>query len=131
MELFKLPREIGMYESELLTIGIGLFGAYVKHAGKFYSLKKEDDPLTVTEERAVELIEEKRAQEKNKFILVFEAEGIEVCNGRFGPYIAFDGKNYKIPKGTEPTTLSVEACKEIIEKQGEKGKTKSTRSRKK
>ena len=131
MELFKLPREIGMYESELLTIGIGRFGAYVKHAGKFYSLKKEDDPLTVTEERAVELIEEKRAQEKNKFILVFEAEGIEVCNGRFGPYIAFDGKNYKIPKGTEPTTLTVEACKEIIEKQGEKGKTKSTRSRKK
>ena len=130
MDLFKLPRDIGSYESEVLSIGIGRFGAYVKHAGKYYSLKKEDDPLTVTEERAIELIEEKREQERNKFILVFEEEGIEVCNGRFGPYIAYNGTNYKIPKGTEPTTLTVESCKEIIEKQGEKGKSKTTRSRK-
>lgn len=124
MDLFKLPRDIGEYEGKTLTVADGRFGAYVKHDGKYFSLKKSDDPMTINEERAIELIEEKRQQEANKYIKQYETEGIDICNGRFGPYIAFNGANYKIPKGTDPNTLTVEACKELIEKQGEKAPAK-------
>lgn len=120
MDLFKLPREIGEYEGKTLTIGIGRFGAYVKHDSKFYSLKKEDDPMQITVERAVELIEEKREREANKYIKVFEAEGVEICNGRFGPYLTYNGANYKLAKDVDPKALTVEECLEIIEKQGVK-----------
>ena len=114
LELFKLPRDLGEYEGKVMSVGVGRFGAYVKHDGKYVSLKKTDDPLDITPERAIELIEEKREQERNKFIKVFEAEGIEICNGRFGPYIAYNGANYKI------ADLTVEECKKLIEEQGEK-----------
>ncbi len=120
MELFKLPRELGEYEGKTMSVGVGRFGAYVKHDSKYFSLKKTDDPLDITPERAIELIEEKREQERNKFIKVFETEGIEICNGRFGPYIAFNGANYKIPKTAVPAELTVEECKKLIEEQGEK-----------
>lgn len=76
--------------------------------------------MEISPERAIELIEEKREQERNKFIKVFEAEGIEICNGRFGPYIAYNGANYKIPKTAVPAELTVEECKKLIEEQGEK-----------
>ncbi len=133
MELFKLPRDLGEYESKMMSVGVGRFGAYVKHDGKYFSLKKTDDPMEISPERAIELIEEKREQERNKFIKVFEAEGIEICNGRFGPYIAYNGVNYKIPKTAVPAELTVEECKKLIEEQGEKkparrAKTASTES---
>ena len=128
MDLFKLPRDLGEYEGKMMTVAVGRFGAYIKHDSKFYSLKKGDDPMEITESRAIELIEEKRQQEANKYILRFEAEDIDVCNGRFGPYIAHNGANYKIPKGTDPATLTVEQCKELIEKQGEKPVKKSSRA---
>ena len=120
MDLFKLPREVGEYEGLPMTVAVGRFGAYVKHGDKFYSLKKTDDPLEISEDRAIELIGEKRQQEANKHIKVFEAEGIEICNGRFGPYIAYNGANYKLPKNIDPAVLSADECKQIIEKQGEK-----------
>ncbi len=128
MDLFRLPRDLGEFEGKTMTVADGRFGAYVKHDSKFFSLKKTDDPLTITAERAIELIEEKRQQEANKFIRVYEAEGIEIINGRFGPYIAYNGSNYKIPKGTDPITLSVEDCKTLIEKQGEKTPTRSRKT---
>ncbi len=118
MELFKLPRTIGEYESKDLIIGIGRFGPYVRHDSKFYSLKKDiDDPLTIELERAIELIEEKRLQDKNKLIKKFdEMPGLEVLKGRYGPYINYEKKNYKIPKTKNPEELSLDDCKEIIEK---------------
>ncbi|MCQ2195356.1 MAG: type I DNA topoisomerase [Paludibacteraceae bacterium] len=120
MDLFKLPREIGEYEGATLTIGIGRFGAYVRHSGKFFSLKKTDDPLTIDSARAIELIEEKRVQERNKIIKTFDAEDIQICNGRFGPYIAHDGANYKIPKTKDPKELTLEECLELIKEQADK-----------
>lgn len=120
MDLFKLPRDIGEYEGATLTIGIGRFGAYVRHSGKFFSLKKTDDPMSITEERAIELIEEKRLIEKNRIIKEFAAEDIQICNGRFGPYIAHNGANYKIPKTKDPKELTLEDCQSLIKEQGDK-----------
>ncbi|MBO4806950.1 MAG: type I DNA topoisomerase [Paludibacteraceae bacterium] len=131
MDLFKLPREIGTYEDTSLTVGVGRFGAYVRHAGKFYSLKKTDDPLTIDCDRAIELIEEKRLQERNKIIKTFDAEDIQICNGRFGPYIAHDGANYKIPKTKDPQTLTLEECQELIKDQADKKPAKKKAAPKK
>ena len=128
MDLFKLPRDIGEYEESTLTIGIGRFGAYVKHCGKFYSLKKTDDPMTIDADRAIELIEEKREIEKNRIIKEFTAEDIQICNGRFGPYIAHDGANYKIPKTKDPKELTVEECLALIKEQGEKKPAKKKKA---
>jgi DNA topoisomerase-1 len=121
MDLFKLPRTVGMYEDAELVIGVGRFGPYVRHSGKFYSLKKEDDPLTITEERAIEIIEDKRLQEKNRIIKEFPEEPeLQICNGRFGPYIGYQGANYKIPKDRDPKELTLEDSLELIKAQGEK-----------
>ena len=118
MDLFKLPREIGEYEGAVLTIGVGRFGAYVRHNGQFVSLKKEDDPMTITEERAIELIEEKRLKEKNRIIQTFAEEPeLEISNGRFGPYIAYKGSNYKIPKDKDPKALTLEETMALIQSQ--------------
>jgi DNA topoisomerase-1 len=127
MDLFKLPREIGEYEGAKLVIGIGRFGAYVRHNGQFVSLKKEDDPMTITEERAIELIEEKRLKEKNRVIKTFAGEPeLEIANGRFGPYIAYKGANYKIPKGKDPKTLTLEETMALIQSQEGKPEKKKT-----
>lgn len=131
LELFKLPREIGEYEGAKMTVGIGRFGAYILHDKKYYSLKKDDDPMEITESRGIELIEEKREQERNKFIKSFDDEDIQVLNGRYGPYIAHAGSNYKIPKGTDPKNLTVEECKDIIEKQQSSTTAKRPAARKK
>ncbi len=130
LDLFKLPRDLGEYEGKKVVAAIGRFGPYIRHDGKFVSLKKGiDDPYTVTLERAIELIEEKRKADKEKIIKIFENEGVEVLNGRWGPYIKYKKKNYKIPKKTDATKLSLEDCMEIIEKQ-DKGKTdKSTKKK--
>lgn len=125
MSLFQLPRSLGEYEGKEMTVAIGRFGPYVRHDNKFVSLKKNiDDPYTVSAERAIELIEEKREKDRNKFIKTFDDEpDLQVLNGRWGPYIAYQKKNFKIPKGTEATELTKEDCMKIIEEAGKK-KTK-------
>lgn len=127
LELFKLPREVGMYEDKKMMAAIGRFGPYISHSSKFYSLPKGDDPLEVTQERAIEIIEAKREADKNKVINIFGENGeIQVLNGRYGPYIAFEKNNYKIPKKTDATLLTEEQCREIIATQGETTKKKRT-----
>lgn len=127
LNLFQLPRSLGEYEGKEITVAIGRFGPYVRHDNKFVSLKKNlDDPYTVSTERAIELIEEKREKDRNKFIKTFDDEpDLQVLNGRWGPYIAYQKKNYKIPKGTEAKELSKEDCMKIIEEAGKGPKKKS------
>jgi DNA topoisomerase-1 len=123
LDLFRLPRSIGSFEEDDLVIGVGRFGPYVRHKGKFYSLAKTDDPYTIRDERAIEIISEKRTQEENRNIKLFEKEpDLLVLNGRYGPYISFRKKNYRIPKGTNPKELSLEDCREIIAKADKKKK---------
>lgn len=123
LALFELPRELGEYEGKTVTAAVGRFGPYVKHDGKFVSLKvrEGDDPYTVTLERAVQLIEEKREAERNRVIRVYEAEDIQVLNGRWGPYIAHGGTNYKIPKTflakREAASLTLEELRALIAEQ--------------
>ena len=120
LELFKLPREIGEFENKEMIAAIGRFGPYIRHDGKFYSLPKTDDPLEISAERAVEIIEAKRESDKNKVIHIFGQNGeIQVLNGRFGAYIAFEKNNYKIPKNTDVATLTEEQCREIITSQAD------------
>ncbi|MGD1893801.1 MAG: type I DNA topoisomerase [Cyclobacteriaceae bacterium] len=121
LELFKLPRDIGEYEGEVMTAAIGRFGPYVRHDGKFYSLGKEDDPFSVDEDRAIEIIEAKREADKNKYIKVFDSDPeVQVLNGRYGPYIKVGKKNVKIPKDKKPEELTLEECLELAEKAPEK-----------
>ncbi|MCF0051930.1 type I DNA topoisomerase [Dyadobacter sp. LJ53] len=108
-ELFKLPREVGLFEEKELIVNIGKFGPYVKHDGKYFSLARTDDPMAVTEERLIEIITEKRLNDSNRTIKEFsEDPDAKVLNGKYGPYIAFGKKNVKIPKGTEPASLTYE-----------------------
>ncbi|MGL4907914.1 MAG: type I DNA topoisomerase [Bacteroidales bacterium] len=119
LKLFELPRTLGDYEEAPVSVAIGRFGPYVKHSGKFTSLKRNvDDPMSITLERAIELIEEKRKQEREKLIKTFpENPDLQVLNGRYGPYFACAGVNYKIPKGTEPSSLTFEQCTALMEEQ--------------
>ena len=115
LNLFRLPRKLGEYEGAELQVGVGKFGPYVKHNSKFYSLKKGiDDPYTINAERAIELILEKNESDKNKMINDFGE--IKVLNGRYGPYITKEKLNFRIPKGTDASTLTKEDCIKIIEK---------------
>jgi DNA topoisomerase-1 len=108
-----------------MVVAFGRFGPYVRHKGKFYSLPKTDNPAGVGPDRAIELIEAGREKERKKVIKNFSDKHIQVLNGRYGPYIAFEKKNYKIPKGTDPESLTPEQCMEIIEKSKKaKGKKK-------
>ena len=119
LALFDLPRKLGEFEDKEVVIGVGRFGPYARHDGKFVSLAKTDDPYTIELPRAIELIEQKRIKDKRmkEPIKIFAEEpGLQVLNGRYGPYIAFDGKNYRIPKGQEPEGLTLEACRAIIAK---------------
>ena len=135
LELFKLPIDFGEYEGEALSIGVGKFGPYVRHGKTYISIPKEEDPLTITRERAIELIAEKRQADKNREIKKFEAEDILVLNGRFGAYITHAGENYKLPKGTVAESLTLEQCQEIIANEANKSKgtakKKTTRGKKK
>lgn len=134
LSLFKLPRTVGYYEDKDVVIGVGRFGPYVRHNAKFYSLKKDDNPLSIDLNRAVDLIEEGRRKEREKNIKTFDKEfKIQVLNGRWGPYISYNGANFKIPKGTDAHALTYEECLNIIQSQGtEKSSTKKyTRRRKK
>ena len=135
LELFKLPVDLGEYEGESLSVGVGKFGPYVRHGKSYVSIPKDEDPLTVTRERAVELIAEKRQADKNREIKKFEAEDILVLNGRFGAYITHAGENYKLPKGIVAADLTLEQCQEIIANEANKSKgttkKKTTRTKKK
>ena len=121
LELFKLPRTVGTFEDKDMVVAIGRFGPYVRHDGKFVSLGKEDDPHTVTEERAIELIQAKRKADAEKHIKSFdENPDVQILNGRWGPYIKVGKKNVKIPKDKEPTELTLAECLELAEKTPEK-----------
>ena len=130
LDLFKLPRNLGKFEDADVTVAIGRYGPYVRHQNKFVSLGKEDDPYSVTLERAIELIRKKREEEKNRIIKEFDDQpGLQILNGRYGPYITFNKKNYKIPKSKKPEELSLKECMEIIEKTPDKparGKKRKT-----
>ncbi len=116
MELFKLPREVGSFEELPVIINIGRFGPYVLHNKKFVSVPKDEDPYTITYERAVELIKAKREADANKTIKLFdENPDVQVLNGRYGPYIKVGKKNVKIPKDREPQDLTLEECLTLAE----------------
>lgn len=127
LALFELPREVGEYEGKPIVAALGRFGPYVRHDGKFVSLKvrEGDDPHTVTLERAIALIEEKREAERNRVIQQYDAEDIQVLNGRWGPYIAHGGANYKIPKTLlakrEASSLTLDELKALIAEQQQSG----------
>jgi DNA topoisomerase-1 len=114
LELFKLPKKVGVFEDKDMTVAIGRFGPYIKHNSAFYSLPKDIDPHIVTEGQAIDLIIEKRKKDAEKLIKAFDEDpAVKVLNGRFGPYIEFGKLNVKIPKGKDPQTLTFEECKEL------------------
>jgi DNA topoisomerase-1 len=116
LELFKLPKVVGEYEGKVMKVAIGRFGPYISHNSAFVSLPKEIDPLDVTEEQAIELIEAKRTKDREKLIKGFEEdETVKVLNGRWGPYIEFGKLNVKIPKDKDPLTLTFEECKALAD----------------
>lgn len=115
LDLFKMPRNVGEYEDESVTIGIGRFGPYVKHRNVFVSLGKTDDPYTIEIDRATELIEAKRKAERERVIKTFaERPDMQLLNGRWGPYLVADGKNFKLPKGAEPAKMTLEDCLAVV-----------------
>ena len=116
LDLFRLPRTLGEYGGKEVICSKGRFGPYVKYDGKFVSLKKGNDPYTITLDEAVALIKEHADRQKNRDIKSFPEEDIAVLNGRFGPYIHHGGANYKIPKDMDPAQLTLEQCREIISK---------------
>jgi len=115
LDLFRLPRSLGEYENGEMVVGVGKFGPYIRYKNKFYSLKKGvDDPYNITFERAVEIILEKNETDIKKVIRDFG--DIRLLNGRYGPYLVKDKKNYRLPKGTDAEKLTKEECISIIEK---------------
>ena len=131
LELCKLPRELGEFEDQPVKVGAGRFGPYVQHGKKYVSIPKDEDPLTITPERAVELILAKREADAKSHLLSFAEEPeLEVLAGRFGPYIKYKGKNYKIPKerAEHAAELTLEECRALIEA-GSKTSAKTTTKR--
>jgi len=115
LELFKLPRDLGETpEGEKMTVAIGRFGPYIKYGSKYASLKEPDDPYEVTRERALEVIEAKRIADANRIIQDFADAGIQVLNGRYGPYITDRERNARIPKDRDPKTLTLEECQALL-----------------
>ena len=117
LELFKLPRELGEFEGTKVNVGTGRFGPYVQHNRKYVSIPKGEDPMTITLDRAIELIQEKRETEQKRHLKSFaEDEKLELLNGKYGPYIAYDGKNYRLPKNKMENVeaLTYEECMTII-----------------
>ena len=132
LELFKLPRTLEEFEDKEVIIGAGRFGPYVKHDGKYVSIPKGIDPLEISFEEAVDLIKAKREEEAKRHIKSFEEEpDLEIRNGRYGPYIAYKGKNYRIPKDIVPEDLSLDACMELIKLRASKTTRKKSPAKKK
>ena len=120
LELFKLPRTVGDFEGNPVIIGAGRFGPYILHQKKYTSLPKGTDPMAVTLDEAIQLINEKRQQDTKKHLKMFPNDmKLEVLDGRYGPYLVYDGKNYRLPKALHPKVLELtyEECMAIIEKQ--------------
>jgi len=125
LDLFSLPRTVGSYENSDVVIGTGRFGPYVLHDKKYVSLPKEADPMTISIEECIQLIEDKRKQETQRHLKSFEEDPkLEVLNGRYGPYLAYDGKNYRLPKAmhAKAAELTLEECMHVIEAQNAKKK---------
>lgn len=115
LDLFSFPRSLGQFEEMEMTVAIGRFGPYVRHDNKFYSLQKTDDPQNITAERAIEIIEQKRVKDLKSTIKEFDEDPeMKVLNGRYGPYISYKKKNFKIPKGTDPENLKLEDCHKLV-----------------
>ena len=115
LKLFDLPRTIGEYEGKEMMAGIGRFGPFVRHNNIFISIPKTLNPISITSEEAITLIEEKRKKEAQRHIKSFDEEpGLEILNGRYGAYIAFDGKNYRIPKNVVPAEMTLEECRKVV-----------------
>jgi DNA topoisomerase-1 len=133
MELFKLPRKLGETPDGLaVSASIGRFGPYVRYGDKYVSIRGEDDPYTIELPRALELIEEKKIADANRIILDFEAEGIQVLNGRYGPYITDKKKNARVPKDREPKSLTLDECQALLAAapaRGRRGKKKTTKKK--
>ena len=125
LELFKFPKNIGTFEGQEMTVGLGRFGPYIRHNSKFYSIPSTDDPLSITKERAIEIINAKKEEDTKKVIKTFtENPDISVLNGRFGPYISFEKKNYKIPKNQKPEEMTYAECLILIQKGKDKKEKK-------
>ena len=131
LELFKLPRRLGETPDGLpVSASVGRFGPYVRYGDKYVSIRGDDDPYTIELPRALELIEEKKIADANRIILDFEEEGIQVLNGRYGPYITDKQKNARVPKDREPKSLTLEECKELLAaapERGRRGKKKTAK----
>ena len=132
MELFKLPRKLGETPDGLpVSASVGRFGPYVRYGDKYVSIRGEDDPYTIELPRALELIEEKKIADANRIILDFEDDGIQVLNGRYGPYITDKTKNARVPKDREPKSLTLEECKELLAAAPVRGKRGKKKAKKK
>ncbi len=133
LKLFDLPRTVGEYDGKTVVAAIGRFGPFIRHDGKFVSIPKTLDPNTITLEEAIQLIQEKRLKDEQRFIKKFEEEPeLEILNGRFGPYIAYKGSNYKIPKtGYTPTEMTLDDCMKLIHEAADKPVVKKRVIRKK
>ncbi|MGL4851133.1 MAG: type I DNA topoisomerase [Phocaeicola sp.] len=129
LEAFKLPRTLGENEGKVVTVGVGRFGPYIRHDGGYTSIPKDMDPMTITLEEALVLIKEKAEAAAKKVIKLFEEDAeMQILNGRYGPYIAYQKKNYKIPADVVPADLTLDTCFKVIELQKQKGETKKTRA---
>jgi DNA topoisomerase-1 len=130
LELFKLPRKLGETPDGLpVSASVGRFGPYVRYGDRYASIRGDDDPYTIELPRALELIEEKKIEDANRIIQDFEEDGIQVLNGRYGPYITDKAKNARVPKDREPKSLTLEECKELLAAaplRGRRGKKKTT-----
>ena len=133
LKLFDLPRTVGEYEGKVMVAAVGRFGPFIRHDGKFVSIPKDLNPLTITAEEAIALIEGKRVKDEQRFIMKVEEDPeMEILKGRCGPYISYQKANYRIPKTvTDPTILTLEDCKKIIAEAGEKPAAKKTTRKKK
>jgi len=133
LDLFKMPRILGVYEDKDVKANIGRFGPYVQHLKMFVSIPKDEDVMTIELDRAIELIEAKKIADANRIIKKFEEDqDTEILNGRWGPYIKSGKKNYKLPKDLEdPSKLTLEEVKHIMENQPAKGKRKAKKTTKK
>ena len=125
LELFKFPRVLGNIDGKPVTVGKGKFGPYIRYDNTYVSIPKTIDPLTVTLEEAEQMLKEKQEAEAKKVIKTFaDNPDMQILNGRYGPYIAYQKKNYKIPENVEPADLNLDACFKVIELQKEKSETR-------
>lgn len=133
LKLFELPHTVGEYEGKVVVAAIGRFGPFIRHDGKFVSIPKDKNPISITLEEAIELIQQKREKDENRFIKKFEEDPeLEIQNGRYDPYIAYKGKNYRIPKtGYTPAEMTLADCMKLVSEADQKPATKKRVTRKK